>query len=223
MDATISLISLEDRFFDPLVFGVGFGAYLGRLVRVVARLEMPSTSDGEEYYDGGYTPGYAPRGVGAVTLLYGGSVGIVAAHSVAFVFSPGVTFVRTDVSEYGNMLGVAIPFEWTTSKGLRFGLEVGVGRAFGGSQEYECTSGPPTCVVGEMKEVDREDARALTLRFELGFGFNHPPPETRATSRTRDPSPEPFRYQGPGAGLPPPAFQGEPPATRPAPPVTPGF
>ena len=107
----------------------------------------------------------------------------MAAHSVAFVFSPGVTFLRTDVSEYGNMLGVAIPFEWTTSKGLRFGLEVGVGRAFGGSHECECTSGP-NCVIGETKEVDRDDARALTLRFELGFGFNHPPPETSAPRRT---------------------------------------
>jgi hypothetical protein len=224
MDATISLISLEDRFFDPLVVGVGFGAYLGRLVRVVARLEMPSTSDGEQYYDGGYTPGYAPRDTGAVTLLYGGSVGIVAAHSVAFVFSPGVTFLRTDVSGYGSMLGVAIPFEWTTSKGLRFGLEVGVGRAFGGSQEYECTFGP-NCVVGETKEEDRDDARALTLRFELGFGFNHPPPETSPPGRAPEPSPEPWPYQRPGSALPPPAFQGPPPATTPAPApaATPGF
>jgi hypothetical protein len=221
MDATISLISLEDRFLDPLVFGIGFGAYLGRLVRVVGRLEMPSTSDGEERYDdSGYTSGYAPKSAGSVTLLYGGSVGIVAAHSVAFVFSPGVTFLRTDVSEYGNMLGVAIPFEWTTSKGLRFGLEVGVGRAFGGSQEYECAFGSD-CVVGETKEVDRDDARALTLRFELGFGFNHPPPEPRPPLRLPERSPEPWRDQRPGTALPPPAYQ--PPAPTPAPPPTPGF
>jgi hypothetical protein len=221
MDATISLISLEDRFLDPLVFGVGFGAYLGRLVRVVARLEMPSTSDGEERYDdSGYTSGYAPQSAGAVTLLYGGSVGIVAAHSAAFVFSPGVTFLRTDVSAYGNMLGVAIPFEWTTSKGLRFGLEVGVGRAFGGSQEYVCTFGP-NCVVGETKEVDRDDARALTLRFELGFGFNHPPPETSPPIRLPDPAPEPWRDPRPGTTLPPPAYQ--PPGTTPPPPAAPGF
>jgi hypothetical protein len=221
MDATISLISLEDRFLDPLVFGIGFGAYLGRLVRVVARLEMPSTSDGDERYDdSGYTSGYSPESAGSVTLLYGGSVGIVAAHSVAFVFSPGVTFLRTDVAEYGNMLGVAIPFEWTTSKGLRFGLEVGVGRAFGGSQKYECTFGP-NCVVGETKEVDRDDARALTLRFELGFGFNHPPPEKSRPVRLPEPSPEPWRNQHPGVALPPPAYQ--PPAPAPAPSVTPGF
>jgi len=215
IDATISLISLEDRFLDPLVFGIGVGAYLGQRVRLVARLEMPSTDDSSSDYDynGDYLDGYTSRSPGAVTLVYGGSVGIVAASSAAFVFSPGLTFLRTDVGEYGNMLGVAIPFEWTTSKGLRFGLEVGFGRTFGGTQTLVCTFGT-SCEAGNEVERDRDDARAFTLRFEMGFGFNHPKPERVV----REIPPGVWDYRANPGALPPPAFQGAPaPPPQPAP------
>lgn len=186
LDATISLVSMENRFIDPLVFGIAFGAYLGRMVRVVGRLEMPSTTDDSESfdYDEDYPSGYGAVSPGAVTLIYGGSVGIVAAHSTAFVFSPGILFLRTDVAEYGNVLGISIPFEWTTTKGLRFGFEAGLGRAFGGTQRLTCAYAT-SCAEGGEIERDRDDARALVLRFELGFGFNHPRPTPTHSAQTR--------------------------------------
>jgi hypothetical protein len=112
--------------------------------------------------------------------MYGGAIGIVAAYSQAFVFSPGFTFVRTDVSDYGNMIGIAIPFEWTTNRGLRFGLEIGFGRAFGGVQRYTTCSSALQCDEGVEESRNRDAGRAFSLRFELGFGFNHPQPQKAA-------------------------------------------
>ena len=42
MDATLNGTWLEDRFGDPFVFGVQGGAYLGDIVRLAIRLEMPT-------------------------------------------------------------------------------------------------------------------------------------------------------------------------------------
>jgi hypothetical protein len=185
IDATMSLVSLEDRFTDPFVFGIAFGGYLARRVRLVARLEMPSTDEGaDDEFDYSQAPGtYSVSRRKSVNLIYGGALGIVAAYSQAFVFSPGFTFLRTDVGDLGNMVGVVIPFEWTTNRGLRFGFEVGFGRAFGGSRHFVCTPvvqpGTPTgssCEGNSTTTEDREAGRALSLRFELGFGFNHPQP-----------------------------------------------
>jgi hypothetical protein len=183
IDASISLVSLEDRFIDPLVFGIAFGGYFGKVVRVVARLEMPSSDSGdEEFYASDTAPGYVARTRDTVTLIYGGSLGFVAAYSPSFVFSPGLTFLRTDVADHGNMFGVAIPFEWTTSRGLRFGLEVGFGRAFGGKQHFECQY-TAACTQGAQLTTDRDAGRALTLRFGLGFGFNHPKATRRGSGK----------------------------------------
>src|SRR5690349_18038807 len=54
LGATVSLVSLEDRFTDPLVLGISFGGYIARAVRLVARIEMPSTDDSENYYESTY-------------------------------------------------------------------------------------------------------------------------------------------------------------------------
>ena len=211
LGATVSLVSLEDRFTDPLVIGISFGGYIARAVRLVARIEMPSTDDTENYYESTY-PGYTTVQDEPPTLLYGGSLGIVAAHSQSLVFAPGVMFLRSDVSAYGNMVGVSIPFDWTTNRGLRFGLEVGFGRSFGGTSRQRCTYSP-SCENGDEVTTDREAARAFTLRFELGFGFNHPKPEQPEYSQ---PPSSGWAPAG-GAALPPPAFQAQPAAPLPAP------
>lgn len=224
LGATVSLISLEDRFTDPLVLGISFGGYIGRAVRLVARIEMPSTEDTDNYYDSTYS-GYTPVEDEPPTLIYGGSLGIVAAHSQSLVFAPGVLFLRSDVSEYGNMVGVSIPFDWTTNRGLRFGLEVGFGRSFGGTSKQRCTYAP-SCEYGNETTSDREAARAFALRFELGFGFNHPKPVPPQYAQPPATGWAPAR----GPALPPPAFQAQPVAPPPQPaappqpaPNTPGF
>ncbi len=211
LGATVSLISLEDRFTDPFVLGISLGGYIARAVRLVARIEMPSTDDTGNYYDPTYS-GYTSVEQDPPTLIYGGSLGIIAAHSQSLVFAPGVMFLRSDVSEYGNMLGVSIPFDWTTNRGLRFGLEVGFGRSFGGTSRQRC-SYPPSCEAGDEITSDREAARAFALRFELGFGFNHPKPQQPKPPPPTNPGWAPVH----GGALPPPAYQAQPPAPAAAP------
>lgn len=178
MDATLAGLWLEQRFGDPIVFGLQGGAYLGEAVRVVIRLEMPSKNATDEfrldYNDTGTSTNYFPRNSTAATLLYGATVGVVAASSEGFVFAPGVVFQRSDVADYGSMLGIAIPFEWVTTRGLRFGMEVDLGRAFGGTVHYNCSVGVSECATGPTFDGDRGAGRAFALRFQMGFGFNHP-------------------------------------------------
>jgi hypothetical protein len=109
-------------------------------------------------------------------LLYGGALGVVATNSENFVFAPGVVFLRSDVSDYGSMLGVSMPFEWVTSRGMRFGLELDLGRAFGGTVHNQtCTFDPATQAnTCAMNDGDRKAGRAFAVRFQMGFGFNRP-------------------------------------------------
>lgn len=172
-DATVSLVALEDRITDPIVFGLALGGYIAKAVRIVGRLEMPTTSDRSDEYIEDRPPGFEPRSKDDVTFIYGGALGVVVAHTPKFVFAPGVSFLRTDIGEFGNMVGVSLPFEWTNRHGMRFGFELDVGRVLGGSVELECVTSQ--CTPGQRTTLDRPDGRAVALRFNMGFGFNHPP------------------------------------------------
>jgi hypothetical protein len=175
LDATLSGMWLEQRFGDPIVFGLQGGAYFAQAVRFVLRLEMPSKSATDEFrldYDQTSNTNYFHRDSKAVSLLYGATVGVVAASGEGFVFAPGVVLQRSDVEDYGTMLGIAMPFEWVTQRGLRFGLEVDLGRAFGGTVHYTCNSSP--CATGPTFDGNRGAGRAFALRFQMGFGFNRP-------------------------------------------------
>ncbi|MFO7177606.1 MAG: hypothetical protein DIU78_002800 [Pseudomonadota bacterium] len=174
LDASVSLIALEDRLTDPFTFGLAFGGYIAERIRLVARLEMPTTSErlDDEFVEAP-PPGFQPP-EDNVTLIYGGALGFVVAHTPNFVFAPGISFLRTDIGELGSMIGVALPFEWTNRHGMRFGFEMDVGRIVGGSIELECRSAMQ-CTPGQRTTLDRPDGRAIALRFHMGFGFNHPP------------------------------------------------
>jgi hypothetical protein len=181
LDATLSGLWLEQRFGDPIVFGIQGGAYFGEAVRLAARVEMPSKNATDEFsfrYDDPSTrTNYDPRNSEAVTLLYGASLGVVAASNEGFVFAPSVVFLRADVEDYGTMLGIAMPFEWVTKRGLRFGMEIDLGRAFGGKVHYSCrvqNGDVIDCPTGPTFEGDRGAGRAFAIRFQMGFGFNHP-------------------------------------------------
>jgi hypothetical protein len=174
IDASLAGLWLEDRFGDPLVFGLQGGAYLGGVVRVAVRLEMPSKSSTDAFsgsYDNDFN--FVARRSASATLIYGGSVGVVAGSSESFVFSPGLLFLRSDVADYGNLLAVTLPFEWVTTKGLRFGLDVALGRAFGGTVHYQCLNAQTDCSSPASLDRERPAGRAINIRFTMGFGFNH--------------------------------------------------
>ncbi|HET9929612.1 MAG TPA: hypothetical protein VFQ35_02945 [Polyangiaceae bacterium] len=172
-DVTLGGLFLEQRFGDPLVVGIQGGAYFADIVRLSLRAEMPSseaTDQAGSSYD--YQSSYTLQRVDAdpARFIFGGTLGISVVNTQNFAFSPGVLVLRSDVADYGTVLGVSLPFEWITSRGLRFGLEVDLGRAFGGTTRIGCYSAGG-CPPSEVGDKDREAGRALGLRFSIGYGI----------------------------------------------------
>jgi hypothetical protein len=174
-DVTLGGVFLEERFSDPLVIGLQGGVYLGDIVRLALRAEMPS-SDARDEASGTRSNTYSLYATDSESpkFLYGGSLGISLVNSSNFAFSPGIMLMRSDVGDYGTVLGASLPFEWVTSRGLRFGLEVSLGRAFGGTVHYECPLGG--CPAEALEDTDRKAGRALGLRFAIGYGIGYTRP-----------------------------------------------
>src|SRR5688572_25452233 len=144
-DLTVGSFVWDNRIDQFMNIGVQVGAYIAKRVRVAGRAYLP-TEDAPDRYDGfSDDPFGVLDGDGFVYVasdparfLYGADIGIIAANTATFVLSPGLMFMRSDVSDYGTMIGLSLPFEWVTSTGLRVGFEFDVGRAFGGSIRREC-------------------------------------------------------------------------------------
>lgn len=173
-DVTLSGAFYEERFSDPLVVGLQGGAFLGDIVRLSLRAEMPSSDANDQAKERSrYTSSYTLRSVDAepARFLFGGTLGVAVVNTPNFAFSPGIMAVRTDVADYGTVVGASLPFEWITSRGLRFGLEVDLGRAFGGKTRAICETG--FCPAEDLGEQDRTAGRALGLRFSIGYGIGY--------------------------------------------------
>ena len=173
-DVTLGGLFLEERFSDPIVVGIQGGAYLGDIVRLSLRAEMPSseaTDQASVHYD--YQSSYSLVKVNSepARFVFGGTLGVTVVNSQSFAFSPGVMALRSDVSDYGTVVGVSLPFEWITSRGRRFGLEVDLGRAFGGTAPVSCASTTGFCPTNDLGDRDRNAGRALGLRFSIGYGI----------------------------------------------------
>ncbi|MGC4095144.1 MAG: hypothetical protein QM756_45945 [Polyangiaceae bacterium] len=171
-DASVGGVFMEQRFSDLFVLGLQGGVYAGDKVRIAVRLEMPSTDTGDRANNTRTSSSVFVRDTASPRLLYGGSVGVTLINSNNFAFSPGAMLLRSDVSEYGTMIGASLPFEWVTSRGLRFGLEVDLGYGFGGKVNYQCFTGT-TCTAADLEPSDRPSGRALGLRFAIGYGVGY--------------------------------------------------
>jgi hypothetical protein len=164
-DAVVLVADWQHRVSDSVNLGAQAGAYVGGRVRVTAKIAFPTEGMGDREADFG-------SGSKDPSFFYAFSAGFAAVRTPTFVLSPGLMFARTDVADYGTMLGLALPLDWVTKSGLRLGLEGGFGRAFGGRRSVPCSTDcnqPP-------RFQDREPGVALWLQFQIGFGFNHPAP-----------------------------------------------
>ena len=101
-------------------------------MRLTAKIAFPTETVSDEQADFG-------AGAKPPAFFYAFSAGFAALRSPTFAMSPGLMFARTDVSDYGSMLGLSLPFDWVTQGGLRLGLEGGLGRAFGGQRAVSCS------------------------------------------------------------------------------------
>jgi len=198
LDMTIASVSWENRIEQFLNVGAQFGAYLGERVRVTARVALPTSSLSDQFSHSAYEDGNTIiEKSKAASLFYGATLGIVAVGNQTFVLAPGIAFMRTDVSDYGSTLGLSLPFEWVTGEGLRVGVELDLGRGFGGKYRELCTNNAYSspCTFGERTK-DRESGSALWLQFVLGFGFNHPA-ALAPDPATRESSPPVYRAPPP--------------------------
>lgn len=177
LDMLMAGIAVDKRYDHLFTVGVQGGVYLASRVRIVGRVLLfttePDDDLGDDYYSNEVLPaGYTPKSSDRPALVFGGAVGVAPVVRRNFVFAPGIGFHTTNVGAYGSMLTLAMPFEWVTDDGARFGFEVDIGRAFGGRVTGICAGG--ACTTGEERDFDRPSAPAFLAAFELGWGFNHP-------------------------------------------------
>jgi hypothetical protein len=184
LDLLVAGMAWDKRYSHFFNVGMQVGAYVaGRLRLSVRGVLLTSEPNDELAYDYGYSSnstiddGFQSEASDPPAFIYGASLGFAGIARQNFVFSPGIAGWRTDVGDYGNFLGLALPFEWVTDSGARFGFEVDIGRAFGGTVHATCanlgTSTP--CTPGEQRDFDRPSGTAFYGSFQFGWGFNHPP------------------------------------------------
>lgn len=182
-------MSVGQRFDSDAYFGGELGAFFGPW-RVGLRALFPFgvhqetgvTMSNPEFRSIASTK---PALIGGVTL------GMAVYSSTGFVSSIGLHFMRSDVSDFGNMLGVSLPLEWITRRGVRIGIEPGLMGAFGGEVLAECQPDDPfnpspsarECDDGEIRAFDREADTGVWLHFIVGIPFDSPEPEPVAAPR----------------------------------------
>jgi hypothetical protein len=130
-------------------FGAGpeLGAYLLRRVRLVARLAFPVAQAGDacsrgDVIHGDETGVYTCIPSDDASLAYGASAGFVLLDTSRVALAPGLTFLRTDESDHGTLLGVSLPVEWVVPDGPHLALEFGLGFAVGQRVMARCRNNP---------------------------------------------------------------------------------
>jgi hypothetical protein len=183
LNGTWGSLAIGERFSSSAYLGAELGAFFGRW-RVSARTLFPfgvNQSTGEVMSN----PEFMSIASEKPALIYGVTAGAAAYYSTGFVASVGLNFMRSDVSDFGNILGVSLPLEWITRWGIRVGVEPGFLHAFGGETLADCTQSlpPPNdpsavgCDVGEVRAFDREAGNGFWVHFLLGIPFSTPEPE----------------------------------------------
>jgi hypothetical protein len=179
VDLLVSGYELDERFRDPFSLGGQVGMYVAARLRLAARILFPLRQLSDDNSDSSPS-NYQTKRSDPPTLLYAASAGVVVVSTVNFVLSPGILFMRSDKSDYGTVLGLSLPLEWVTQSHLRFGSELGFGRAVGGNIREQCIDVgvfPPPCSPGGVREVDRQGGLALYAHFQIGWAFSYPDPE----------------------------------------------
>lgn len=159
-------------------FGAGpeLGAYLLRRVRLVARLALPiaqagdACSRGDVIY-GDETGVYNCLPSADAKLAYGASAGFVVVDTSRVVVAPGVTFLRTDDSDHGTLLGISLPAAWVVPDGPHLGLELGLGFALGQRVMARCRNNPNFPCDSPTRQLPNFGTKAGFAAVSIGWPF----------------------------------------------------
>ncbi len=174
-------MSVGERFDSGAYFGAELGAFFDAW-RASLRALFPFGVEQEA----GLTmsnPEFRSLASTKPALIWGATLAMALYSGTGFVASLGVNFMRSDVADFGNILGVSLPLEWITRRGVRVGMEPGFLAAFGGEVLAACqpvdpfSPTQPDCDEGEIRAFDRESGTGLWLHFLIGIPFDSPEPE----------------------------------------------
>ena len=159
-------------------FGVGpeLGAYVLRRLRLVARLAVPVAQAGDACSRGDVIYGDEMGVYNCIpsedaSLAYGASAGFVLVDTSRVAFAPGVTFLRSDESDHGTLLGASLPVEWVVPEGPRLGLELGLGFALGQRVLGRCRNNPNFPCETPTRQLPNFGTKSGFAAVSVGWSF----------------------------------------------------
>jgi hypothetical protein len=164
VDFSITNFWFDERASNFLNLGVQVGGYFLERMRVSVRLVAPLEEASDEFYEYSYSSDglYESTRARSMSVLYGGSFGLIISNSKTFLFAPGLLVLRSDVNAYGTAALLSLPFDWTTARHLRVGFELAIGHAFGG-----------TAGTSDGSKRDRPGGTAIVLQYYMGWSMGH--------------------------------------------------
>ena len=176
-NGTFGGMSVGQRFESNAYLGSELGAFFGPW-RASLRALFPFGVHQETGFSQS-NPEFRSIASTKPALIFGATAGAALYTSRGFVASVSVGFMRSDVSDFGNMLGLSLLLEWITRHGVRIGFEPGILAAFGGEVLAECQTG--ACEQGEIRAFDRDFDTGVWLHFLVGIPFDAPAPVPTST------------------------------------------
>jgi hypothetical protein len=172
LDFITGATSLDARFGEAFSPGIQAGLYVERLLKLTAR-GLVLLDDSTDYHVDDIEPGFSVEDVDGPTLMFGGTAALVLMGTSHFAMSAGLNYMRTDKSEPGHYLGIGLPFEWQTDRGIRIGFEASFGQAFGGHVKARCAN-TSECAEGETTREDLKRGPGFYAQFQIGVPLVRP-------------------------------------------------
>lgn len=150
----------RERLSSAAAFGGEFGFFAWDRLRAGVRAIVPVADLNDEASDN--TGSDDPS-----AWMWGISVGAAATRQAGFVMSPSLQYLAMLGGDYGQMIGILVPFEWLSRKGFHVGFDFSVLYGFGGTYR---TNTCPTC----SELVDRPNSAGFAVNLVLGHVFAMP-------------------------------------------------
>lgn len=174
IDFSLTSFWMDERTDNFLNVGVQVGGYFVERIRLVARLVAPVNEATDSYskYDSQFSSNAQYVDSRSVSVLYGATFGLILSNSRSFLFAPGLSLWRTDVSDYGTTAAFSLPFEWSTHRRLRVGFELALGHSFGGDAHRACTGVVTTSSPCSASSSEREGGTAVLFQYHMGWALS---------------------------------------------------